>query len=191
MAAGKTSRRGLKICCAVTAIFLVLIAAVLVALSFTMLKPRDPRISLHLEGLQNIDLLMLMNTTANVTLGTVFTVENRNYASFRYKNSTAYVDFHGDLVGEALIGERNVPARGKLNVTTSVTLMTGNLVMNPHFFADLGSGSLNLTSTATLVGKTSLLKIFKKHATVYNRCNISVFVFTRSVESICETKLKM
>ncbi|XP_041003958.1 uncharacterized protein LOC121249316 [Juglans microcarpa x Juglans regia] len=191
MAAGKTSRRGLKICCAVTAIFLVLIAAVLVALSFTMFKPKHPRISLHLEGLQNIDLLMLMNATANVTLGTVFTVENRNYASFRYKNSTAYVDFHGDLVGEALIGERNVPARGKLNVTPSVTLMTGNLVMNPHFFADLGSGSLNLTSTATLVGKTSLLKIFKKHATVYNRCNISVFVFTSSVESICETKLKM
>ncbi|KAG2712247.1 hypothetical protein I3760_04G115200 [Carya illinoinensis] len=192
MAAGKTSRGCLKSCCCVTAILLVIIAVVLLALSFTIFRPKDPKITLHVEGLQNIDLsLSMTNVKVNVTLATVITIENQNYGSFKFRNSTAHVHYHGDVVGETPVEERYVPARDKLNMTTYVIFLPGKLLKNRHFLADVGVGSLNLTSTATLPGRMNLLKIFEKHATVYNRCNISIFILTQSVESICHTKLKL
>lgn len=191
MAAGKTSHRGLKLCYVSTAVFLVIIAVVVIALAFTIFKPKDPKIILHPEGLQNIGPSMFMNATVNVTFSTVISIENPNYGSFKFKNTTAYVNYHGDVAGEAPIVERHIPARYKLNITTSVSLVPLKLLENPHFLGDLGAGGFNLTSTATLPGKVSFLKIFKRHATVYNRCNISVFLQSKSAESICETKLKL
>ncbi|KAE8075734.1 hypothetical protein FH972_014426 [Carpinus fangiana] len=134
---------------------------------------------------------MFMNLTANYTFSTVISIENPNYGSFLFKNTTAYVNYHGDLVREAPIGGRHVPARVELNLTTSVSLVPRRLLNNSLFLGDLAAERFNLTSTATLPGKVNLLKIFKLHATVYNRCNISIFVHSRSVESICETKLKL
>jgi hypothetical protein len=193
MATGKTSHRRLKICCAVTVVLLVIIAVVAVSLAFTIFKAKDPIITLHPEGLQNITsgFSMSMNSTANYTFSTVISFENPNYGSFLFKNTTAYVNYHGDLVGEAPIGGRHVPARVKLNLTTSVSIVPRRLVNNSLFLGDLAAERFNLTTTAALPGKVSLLKIFKLHATVYNRCNISIFVHSQStVESICETKIK-
>ncbi|XP_059450817.1 uncharacterized protein LOC132181585 [Corylus avellana] len=193
MAAGKTSHRRLKICCAVTVVLLVIITVVAIALAFTIFKPKDPIITLHPEGLQNFTsgFSMFMNLTANFTFTTVISIENQNYGSFLFKNTTAYVNYRGDLVGEAPIAGRHVPARDKLNLTTSVSLVPRRLLDNSQFLGDLAAERFNLTSTATLPGKVSLLKIFKLHGTVNNRCNISIFVHSRSAESICQTKLKL
>ncbi|GMY09914.1 late embryogenesis abundant protein [Fagus crenata] len=187
MANEKTSRRGLKLCCGVTAIFLLIIVIVIITLSFTIFKPKDPKISLY-PKLQKIDLSSFVH---NLTLGTIIAIENPNYGAFTFKNTTSYVHYHGDVVGEAPIEHRFVPARHKLNVTTAVHLMAGKLLNNSHFPSDLVVGSMNLTSTATLPGKVIVLKIFKFHATVYNNCNISVFINPPKIESICETKLKL
>jgi hypothetical protein len=191
MAAGKTSRRGLKLRCVSTAVFLVIIAVVVIALVFTIFKPKDPKIFLHPDGLQNIRPSIFMNATVNVTFSTVISIENPNYGSFKFKNTSVYVNYHGDAAGEAPIVGRRVAARDKLNITTAVSLVPLKLMKNSHFLGDLGAGSFNLTSTATLPGKVRFLKIFKLHATVYNRCNISVFLQSQSVDSICETKLKI
>lgn len=190
MANGKPSRRSHKLCCGVTATFFVIFVIVIITLFFTIFKPKDPKISLYPEGIKNIDFSAL---TPNVTLslGTVVAIENPNYGSFKYKNTTSYVTYHGEVVGEAPIEQRYVPARHKLNITTSVELKAGKLLINPHLLSDFAGGSLNLTSTAVLPGKVIVLNIFKFHATVYNSCNISVFISPQKVESMCKTKLKL
>ncbi|KAK7837017.1 hypothetical protein CFP56_021770 [Quercus suber] len=78
-----------------------------------LIEPKDPKISLYPEGIKNIDFSAL---TPNVTLslGTVVAIENPNYGSFKYKNTTSYVTYHGEVVGEAPIEQRYVRARHKL-----------------------------------------------------------------------------
>ena len=64
-----------------------------------------------------------------MSLGTVLAIKNPNYGSFKYKNPTSYVTYHGEVVGEAPIEQRYVPARHKLNITTSVELKAGKFII--------------------------------------------------------------
>ncbi|BFG26153.1 hypothetical protein CerSpe_124270 [Prunus speciosa] len=191
MTTGKTPRRGLKICCGITAIFLVIVVIVLTTLSLTLFKPKDPKINAKPVGLENIQFSLFPNVTLNVTLGMLITIENRNYGSFKYKNSTAYVHYRNSVVAEVPIEGELVPARGKINMTTSVDLKGETIISNPNFMADVTSGSLNMTSTASLHGKVSLLKIFKFPATAFSTCDISFFILTKSIDSKCTSKIKL
>ncbi|XVE91764.1 hypothetical protein REPUB_Repub01dG0039600 [Reevesia pubescens] len=47
MGTAKTSRRGLKICCGVAAIFIVIIAIVVTTLALTIFKPKNPEITVY------------------------------------------------------------------------------------------------------------------------------------------------
>ncbi|XP_021293460.1 uncharacterized protein LOC110423559 [Herrania umbratica] len=196
MGAGKTSRRGLKICCCVTAIFIVIVAIVLITLAFTVFKPKNPEITVYPQGLENIafdlqGLAMLSNATANVTVGMIIAINNRNYGSFKFKNTTAFVTYRGGVVAEVPIIQSHVPAHGKLNITTDADFMVDRLISNPSFWADVMAGSVNFTSEATVRGKMTMLKILKVHASVPSSCYISIFVQSQSIESICMTKLKL
>ncbi|EEF32651.1 uncharacterized protein LOC8264283 [Ricinus communis] len=183
-----SSRRGLKIFCGVTAIFLIIVAVVFVSLAFTIFKPKDPQVFLHPSGLEN---LQLANITSNVTMDMVITIGNPNYGSFKFRNSTGYVNYRGDVVGEIPVAEDLVPARSKTNITTSADLMAGKIMTNPEFFGDFLLGNLNMTATAVLHGKVSVLKIFNLHATTFTTCYISVFVNSRDIQSTCKSKIKL
>ncbi|KAL5865150.1 hypothetical protein ACOSQ3_002664 [Xanthoceras sorbifolium] len=184
-------RRGLKICCVVSAIVLVALIIVVTTLSLTIFKPKRPEITAHPIGLQNVNFTLFPTVSVNATLDMVITIGNRNYGSFKFENSTAYMEFHGETVAEIPIEAGLVPARGKLNFTTSAEVMGDKLVENSFFLGDVGTGWLNFTSTATLHGKVRLLKIFKLHATAFSSCDISVWIATQNVESKCTSELKL
>ncbi|EXB60465.1 hypothetical protein L484_014918 [Morus notabilis] len=117
---------------------------------------------------------------------------DHNIGSFKFSNATAYVNYHGDVVAEVPIGQNLVPARGKLNITSSTDLMVGRIVANLIFFDDVGKGSLNLTATAALHGKVSLLFEFVKlRATTFSTCDISFLVASMNVKSMCMSKIKL
>lgn len=188
----KSSRKGVKICCEVTATFFIIVAVVFVTLWFTTLKPKEPEITTYLVGLENMNPFLLL-TINNVRLNMTITIDNhRNIGSFKFSNATAYVKYHGDVVAEVPIGQNLVPARGKLNITSSTDLMVGRMVANPIFFDDVGKGSLNLTATAALHGKVSLLFEFVKlRATTFSTCDISFLVASMNVKSMCMSKIKL
>ncbi|KAF2292201.1 hypothetical protein GH714_016159 [Hevea brasiliensis] len=150
MANRKCSRRGLKICCGVTAIFLIILAIIFTSLALTIFKPKEPKIIAQPVGFDNFQ---AGNMTVNATLSMVITIENPNYGSFKFSNSTGYVNYHGELVAEIPIKGDFVPAHSKVNITTSADLMADKLIENPYLLEDLLAGSLNFTSTAVLHGK--------------------------------------
>ncbi|XP_062103077.1 uncharacterized protein LOC133814088 [Humulus lupulus] len=185
-------RRGLIICCSVTAVVLIMITAVLTALCFTIFKPREPEITANFAGLEDIDYSFSSNLTLNATIDMIITIDNRkNYGSFKFKNATAYVYYHGDVVAEAQIEHNLVPARGKVNMTSSADFMISKVILNPNFVADVISGSLHLTSTSSLHGKVILFKILKMHAKAFSSCDISFNVTGRDVQTICKSKIKL
>lgn len=183
--------RGLKICLAVSLLLLIIATVVIVTLSLTVFKPKNPVIRVDLVGIENFQFPLSANSTMNVTLDTLITIVNPNYGSFNYINSTAYVNYDNTIVGEVPIGAAFVPARGTVNVTTGAIFMVGKLIQDPKFWSDVVSGSLNLTSTAELPGKASILKFIKLRATAYSSCDISVSISSMHAVTKCIDKIKV
>lgn len=162
---------------------------VLVVLFFTVLKPKEPKIVSQPVTMAGFKLEVFPAVELNITLGILVMVDNRNYGSFKYQNTTAYISYRGEVVAEAPIADGTIPARGKHNISTTVNLIPDKLVKNPYFLADaVGTGILNFTSTTTLHGKVSLFKLFKMKGTSYCTCDISIFVIPKTVDSVCKAK---
>ncbi|KAJ4703180.1 Late embryogenesis abundant protein [Melia azedarach] len=191
MGNSKRSCRGLKVCCGVTAILLISLLTVLIVLLLTLFKPKEPKITSEPPTLENFDLIFFPVIELNMTLGIVVTVDNRNYGSFKYKNSTAYVSYHGIVVAEAPIEDGKIPARGKHNISTSITVFADKLASNSNFLGDSFSGVLNFSSTTTLRGKVSMLKFFNIKASSYSSCDISIFIQKQSIDSVCKSKVRL
>ncbi|KAK9267495.1 hypothetical protein L1049_009923 [Liquidambar formosana] len=186
----KFSRRGLKICCGVTAILFIIILVVVIVLSLTIFKPKQPKITTQSVTLEHAKLVIFPVVKLNVTLGIALTIDNRNYGGFKYEDSTSYVSYRGTVVAEAPIEHDRIPARGKLNVSTSVEIVGDKLILDPQFKQDCDSGIVNFTSSTILHGKVILLNFWKKKATTYSACNISIYVIDQAADSVCHSRVK-
>ncbi|XP_021295156.1 uncharacterized protein LOC110424790 [Herrania umbratica] len=180
-----------KICCGVTAILFIIVAVVFVILTFTLFKPKDPKITPQSVTLESIDLVVFPVIKGNVSLGLVVTVDNPNYGGFKYMNSTAYVNYRGNLVAEAPIESDSIPARAKHNISTTVIVFADKLATDPNFPTDFLSGVLNFTSSTILHGKVRVLNLLKLKASSSSGCNISILVQTESVDSVCKSKIRL
>ncbi|WVZ00531.1 hypothetical protein V8G54_026600 [Vigna mungo] len=185
------ANKGLKICLVLSFLFLIILTAVVVTLFLTIFKPKDPNITVRPVGLENFNLSLLTNLTANVSLGMVITMENPNYGSFEYPKATGYVNFDDSIVGEVPIEGELVPARDQIAVNTWANFMVEKLVTDTKFWTDVLTGSLNFTSTATLPGKVHMFKIFKLKATVYTTCDFSINITSRNLDNKCISRIKL
>ncbi|KAL0353235.1 UNVERIFIED_CONTAM: hypothetical protein Sangu_0904800 [Sesamum angustifolium] len=178
--------RALKICCFATAIVIATLLAAILIIYLTMLKPKQPKITTQEVTLKvfngMLNPLHLKCHTRHKT------VDNPNYGSFKYDNTTAYVTYHGTPAAEAEIEEDTIPARGKHDVSTNVLVNVDNLT-NYYFQEDFASGCLNFTSSMTLHGLAKVLNFLKIKATAYSTCDISVYVLTQNASSVCRSKL--
>ncbi|WOH11745.1 hypothetical protein DCAR_0831236 [Daucus carota subsp. sativus] len=183
------SRRGLKICCGVTALIIIILIVVAIILFFTVFKPKQPEVSLRSVNLQNIKFFPLP-FLLNVTLGITVLVDNPNYGSFKYKDSTTYVTYHGTEIAEAPIQHDMVPARGTHDISTIVVVEGEKMILNPSFPADSKAGVFNFTTSTTLHGKATALKILKIKVKSVNTCDISLVPLTQNVTAVCTSKIK-
>lgn len=185
------SRRVLKICCGLVALLLFLILLVSVLLVFTAFKPKDPKVITQPTILENVEYKLYPNVSINATVVLNVTICNRNHGSFKFKDSTAYVDYRGTLIAQIPIDHSKIPARGNFTITAYANVTTGKMITDPNFYNDLGSGHFNFTSRATLDGEVSFLKIIKLEAKVKNVCDILIDIMTRKVQSKCHAKIKI
>ncbi|KAL5578931.1 hypothetical protein UlMin_011373 [Ulmus minor] len=190
MATTKKSRcTGLKIFIGVTCIFLLLVLVALIVLFQTILKPKEPSIITIPVSLDNLVLVVFPVIKIDVKLTILVTIDNPNYGSFTYQNSTANVRYYGNIVAQVPMPDDRIPPRGKHNITTSLNILGDKLTSDANFSGDFNKGVLNFTSEATLHGKVSLMKLIKKKATSYSTCNISIFIMSKKIDSICESRV--
>ncbi|KAK7257528.1 hypothetical protein RIF29_31565 [Crotalaria pallida] len=182
-------RRRIKICFSVSALFLIIFATVIVTLSFTIFRPKDPEVSLHLVDLEKFQFFTPNSTSES--LGLVITVVNKNYGSFKSRNSIGYLNYRHIVVAKVPIETKVIPARSKMNVSTSAGIMTNKFMSDPMFWSDIEAGALNLTASVTLPGKVSMIKILKLKAMVNISCNIYFNLSAVKADSICISKIKM
>ncbi|KAM7271797.1 hypothetical protein ACFE04_031011 [Oxalis oulophora] len=180
-----------KVCCAATIGFLSIIVIVITTLSLTILKPKQPEVLARPLGLENIQFDGYPNVTMNVTLDVIVTIDNKNYGSFKFKNSTVYLNYHEIIVAEIPVEEDLVPARRKININTNADFMVDKLMTSPYLLQDIVAGSLNFTSKAILHGEVGMFNLLKLEANVYSTCDISLFILSQNVVITCQSKIKL
>lgn len=183
------TNRSLKICLFVSFIFLIIVATVIISLSLTIFKPKNPDVSLYPIGLK--DLQFFQPNVTIVPLGLIITIVNPNYGGFKTKNTTGFLNYHKTLVANVSIKTEFLPARSTTNVTAIAGLMTQNLISDADFLSDIEDGSFNLTANATLHGKVHMIKVFKLKATVYLSCDMFFNITSFDTHSSCITKIKV
>ncbi|GJX84769.1 hypothetical protein Tco_0335543 [Tanacetum coccineum] len=146
------SRKILKICCGFVAL-LMIILIVSIILLFTVFKLKHPKVTTHPTHLENVEFRLLPNVSINATIVLNVTISNRNHGSFKFRDSTAYVDYRGTLITEIPIEHAKIPARSNFTITAYANVTAEKMVTNPNFYNDIESGYLNFTSTATLKGE--------------------------------------
>ncbi|CAK7351041.1 unnamed protein product [Dovyalis caffra] len=142
MAGSKRSCSGLKICFLATFVLLITISVVLVILYFAVFKPKEPKVTPQPLILENIRGVFFPAPLLNITLGMEITVENQNYGNFKYQESAAYVSYRGNVVAEAPIEADTIPARGKHNISTTVTIFGDKLLSDDNFRREFLLGSI-------------------------------------------------
>ncbi|KAF5781224.1 hypothetical protein HanXRQr2_Chr11g0480971 [Helianthus annuus] len=183
------SRKCLKICCGVTIAVTFIFIVVSIVLYFTVFKPKDPQITAHPTNLENLHVQLYPNVSINATIVLNLTINNRNYGSFKFKDSIAYVYYRGLLIAEVPVEHSEVPARGSFSMTAYANITGGKMALDPNFYSDIATGHLNFTSTSIMHGKVGVLKIIKVGAKVDSVCDIGVNILTLEVNPKCHSKV--
>ncbi|CAI8616163.1 unnamed protein product [Vicia faba] len=181
--------KSLKICLLVSITFLIIAATVILALAFTIFKPKNPYVSVHPLGLEDLEFFQPNSTS--VPLKMLITIVNPNYGSFKSKNATGYLNYQDTVIANVPLEPKLLPARRTTNVTTTAGLMSGKLISDDSFLKDIEDSSFNLTAKATLHGKVYLIKIFKMKATVDIFCDIFFNISSLYTDSNCLTRIKV
>lgn len=181
--------KGLKICLLVSIIFFIIVATVILALVFTIFKPKNPAVSIYPLGLKDLEFFQPDSTS--VPLNLLITIVNPNYGSFKSKNATGYLNYQDTVIANVPLEPKLLPARRTTNVTATAGLMSGKLISDDTFIEDIEDGSFNLTAKATLHGKVHLIKVFKIKATVNIFCDIFFNITSLYTHSNCITKIKV
>ncbi|KAL8227879.1 hypothetical protein R6Q57_015463 [Mikania cordata] len=178
--------------CLVTVVITVVV--VVVILVFTIFKVKEPEIKMNGVMVDNLGFIngSIPGPGTNMSLTTDLSVKNPNYSSFRYKNTTTSLSYHGTVIGEA----RGPPGQSKARRTTrmnvTLNIIVDSVLKDPNLQNDLGTGLLTMSSYTIVGGRIKILTIIERHVTLRMNCTIKVNIFSRSIEDQeCEKKVKL
>lgn len=187
-------------CCGAILAFLLIEAVVVVILIFTVFKIKDPIIKLNGVEVNRLDLVNATTPTtipmprpgSNMTLTADVSVKNPNYASFKYKNTTTILYYHGTVIGEARSPPGKAKARRTIRMNITVDVITDRLISHPMLPTEMASGLITMNSYTKVGGKVKMIKLINKHVTVKMNCSVSVNTTTRSIQDQkCKRKVKL
>ncbi|KAF5196837.1 Early nodulin-like protein [Thalictrum thalictroides] len=158
----KSNRRGLKICLGVTVLLLLIFIVVVVILIFTVFKPKQPQIIPQPVNLTHVEYEVFPVVKINASALLMVTINNRNYGSFTYKNTTAYIQYHGEVVGSVPMIGGTIPSRAKHNISSLVNIDGNKLIASPYLIPDFNTGRMNFSSVTSLRGDEGRKNIKKK-----------------------------
>ncbi|KAM3690078.1 hypothetical protein ACJW31_09G094400 [Castanea mollissima] len=192
----KTNHSRYRTCCCIGTTICIIIAIVILILilAFTVFKPKRPVISYNNMSVKDLDVsfdITKFQVYLNVTLDVDLSVKNPNKAGFKYSDSTAFINYRGQLVGEVPIPADQISAGETKAMNVSLTLLADRLLSNSDIYSDVKSGVVSLNSYIRLPGKVKILG-FKIHAVSTSSCDFSVYTSNRTIgDQSCQYKTKL
>ena len=160
------------------------IILLLIILSTTVFKPRRPIITVNSVNLGDTDIsfdALRMNVHLNMSLKATISVKNPNKVGFKYSPSSAFLDYRGQVVGQAPIPAGKISAGQTLPLNLTVIVMADRLLSNSQtLISDLLAGTLPLSTNTRISGKVTVVFV-KVHVVSYSSCNLNISVSSRSI----------
>ncbi|KAK8588028.1 hypothetical protein V6N13_086983 [Hibiscus sabdariffa] len=185
-------------CCGCIAALIIILAVVIVILIFTVFRVKDPIIKMKGVSITNLELINGTSTVpiprpgSNISLIADVSVKNPNIASFKYRNTTTTLYYHGTVVGDARGPGGSAKARRTMQMNITVNIMTDQLLDNPNLIADVGLRTLTLSSYSRIGGRVNMLSIIKRHVTVKMNCTFTVNITSQAIqEQKCKRKVDL
>ncbi|KAF7825380.1 late embryogenesis abundant protein [Senna tora] len=189
------SRRRMRVCVAVTAALVVAIVLVIVILAFTVFKAKRPVTAVDSVSVRDMDMsldIARLRVNLNVSLDVHISVTNPNKVGFRYSDSTALLNYRGQLIGEAPIPAGRISSGGTAAMNLTLTIMADRLLSTSQLFSDVTSGSLPLNTWIRISGRVSILGFIKVRVISTTSCDFSLSISNRTIEDkVCHYKTKL
>jgi hypothetical protein len=186
MGTAKAKRRPVLICCGVLVAAIAVLAVVFVALYFTVFRPRSPKV---VATAVVADLLPKGDggggQDLNLTVHVDVTVNNPNYAAFRYGDVVTLVRYHGSDVGMSVVPAGEIGARETLTVAAAVEVDTLKVAATPYFYVDFPTGKLPFETATAVAGEAVVLGTFKISASSQVACQVTVHLLPPNATSEC------
>ncbi|KAK6943326.1 Late embryogenesis abundant protein, LEA_2 subgroup [Dillenia turbinata] len=175
-------------------VILVMVILLGLILGLTVFKPMKPVTTVNSVSLHDFQVSLdgaRFRLSINVTLDARVTVKNPNRVRFTYGNSTAFLNYRGDVVGEAPFPQGKIPAGGTAPMNISLSIGADRLLSNSTFYSDVVSGSLPLSTYTRISGKVSIMGVTIPVVS-YTTCDLTLSVSTRTISNYhCTYKTKL
>ncbi|GFQ06281.1 hypothetical protein PHJA_002772100 [Phtheirospermum japonicum] len=188
----KSRRRCKCICLSVVAVILGL-GLLFLILGLTVFKVKRPTTTIDSVSIQDLDLsldIARLRVLLNVTLDLGVAITNPNRVGFKYTDSTAYLRYKGNDVGEVYVPAGSIGACDTRSMNLTLALMADRLLSNSALYSDVISGTLPLQTYVRLAGKVRIL--FNFPVVTYTICDLDISLSNRTVANqncLFKTKL--
>ncbi|XP_008792375.1 uncharacterized protein LOC103709005 [Phoenix dactylifera] len=173
-------------CCGCCGLTVVILGIVILILSLTVFKVKDPTLTMNSISLSGFDSGIFSGNdpgSLNATLTADISIKNPNVASFKFDNSTTEFYYHGKTVGVAYAPNGKVSAHRTVRMNVTVDVLVDQVLLRTNGTMSLITGSeLSLTSYTDLNGRVDVLGIYKRHIDVRMNCSMNLEVSALSQE---------
>ncbi|XP_010683422.2 uncharacterized protein LOC104898107 [Beta vulgaris subsp. vulgaris] len=152
----------------------------------TVFKAKRPITSVNSVTLRDMDVsfdALAVKVRLNVSLDASISVKNPNKVGLKYTDSSALLDYRGEVVGQAPIPAGQISGGQTLPINLTLTVMADRFFSNSQsLISDLLSGTLPLSTRTRISGKVTILFV-KLHVVSYASCSLNISVSSRSISN--------
>lgn len=183
----RVNRRHVIYFCACCTCTTAILGIVILILSFTLFKVRDPTLELNLIKVDdfriNTSMSQINFISANVTLVSDISIKNPNMVSFNFDRTVTKFYYHEDMLGVAYAPAGRLGARKATRLNVTMDVLADRIVADSNVTANiLFDGELGLTSYTSVKGRVSVLGLYKKDMKVGLNCSVVLGVSILTVE---------
>ncbi|GKV04276.1 hypothetical protein SLEP1_g16452 [Rubroshorea leprosula] len=182
--------------CFIAIAVLLAVGLLILILALTVFKAKKPVTTINSVHLGHLDVGLdfpRLGVSLNVTLDVDLSVKNPNKVGFKYKNSSAELNYRGKLVGEVPIPAGEISPDETVGMNLTVTVMADRLLSDSsQLFSDVLSGVLPINTLTRISGKVKLLNLFKIKVISTTSCDVTIFTSNRTIaDQDCKYKTQL
>uniref|UniRef100_A0A6N2KDD7 Late embryogenesis abundant protein LEA-2 subgroup domain-containing protein n=1 Tax=Salix viminalis TaxID=40686 RepID=A0A6N2KDD7_SALVM len=183
------------VCLGVTAAAILVIFLILLILGLTVFKPKQTTTTVDSTSISDLKVsldIARLSVHVNLSLDVNLSIKNPNKVSAKYKNSSASLNYRGQVVGEVPIPAGKISADTTQPMNVTLTLLADRLLTDSQLFSDAMAGAIPFNTLTKISGKVSIFNLFKVHFTSTTSCDLVVFVSNRTTgDQKCKYKTKL
>ncbi|KAJ3701791.1 hypothetical protein LUZ61_005496 [Rhynchospora tenuis] len=181
------NRRHIIYFCACSTTITATLGLLILILSFTLFKVRDPTLTMNSIKVYNFNINVSMGqknfVSANVTLVGDISIKNPNIVSFKFDRTVTEFYYHEETLGVAYAPAGQLGARNATRLNVTLDVLADRIVEDTNATANaLFDGELGLTSYTSVNGRVSVFGLYKKELNVGLNCSIVLGVSILAVD---------